>query len=77
MINNSVRQLEDNEMYAVIDTIPYDDITYVYFANIKDVEDLCVRKQLKKEAGNVLVGLDDKDEVDYALQLLVRKNLEA
>ena len=77
MINNSIRKLEDNETYAVIDTIPCQDGTFVYFVNIKDMDALCVRKQIKKETGNVLVGLDDKDEVDYALQLLVKKNLEA
>lgn len=77
MINNSIRQLENNETYAVIDTIPYDKGTYIYFSNIKDSDDLCVRKQLKNDVETILVGLDNKDEVDYALHLLIRKNLEA
>lgn len=77
MINNSVRQLEDNELYAVIDTIPFDKGLYVYLTNVKDTEDLCVRKQIQVENENVLVGLDNEDEVDYALKLLVEKNLEA
>ncbi|MDE5586887.1 MAG: hypothetical protein K2I72_00780 [Bacilli bacterium] len=77
MINNSVRKLEDNEMYAVIDTIPYNDGTYIYFSNIKDEDDLCIRKQLKKDTETLLIGLDNKEEVDFALQLLVQKNLEA
>ena len=74
MINNSIRQLEDNETYAVIDMIPDDKGTYVYLTNIKDEEDLCVRKEQDE---NVLVGLENEDEVDYALRLLVQKNLEA
>ena len=77
MINNSIRELEDNETYAVVDTIPYDNGTYVYLANIRDSEDFCVRKQLKKESETILAGLDNRDEVDYALQLLVQKNLAA
>ncbi len=77
MINNSIRQLEDNETYAVIDMIPDDKGTYVYLTNIKDEEDLCVRKQIKEQDENVLVGLENEDEVDYALRLLVQKNLEA
>ncbi len=77
MINNSIRELEDNETYAVIDTIPYNDGTYVYFSNIKDEDDLCIRKQLKKDTETILIGLDNNEEVDFALQLLVQKNLEA
>jgi len=77
MINNSIKQLENNETYAVIDTIPDDKGTYVYLTNIKDSDDLCVRKQLKNDLETVLVGLDNKEEVDYALHLLIQKNLEA
>ncbi len=77
MINNSIKQLENNETYAVIDTISGNQGTYIYFSNIKDENDLCVRKQLKNDQETILVGLDNKEEVDYALHLLIKKNLAA
>lgn len=77
MVNNSVILLEDNENYAVIDKIPSEKGTYVYLTNIKDTEDFCIRKEIEREEKFFLVGLENEEEVDYAMNLLVRKNLEA
>lgn len=78
MVNNTIIPLEDNENYAVIDKIKTEDGFYVYLANIKDTEDICIRKEVKKNQDEThLVPLKDENEVDNAFKLLVEKNLES
>ncbi|MDD6224222.1 MAG: hypothetical protein PUB18_04390 [bacterium] len=77
MINNSVIQLEDGNDYAVVEKISLVDKAYVYLTNIKDMEDFCVRKEIKKgedEEQNYLVGLDDDQEFEEAMRLFIEKN---
>ena len=73
MVNNSILELENNEKYAVIDKIPTEDGNYIYLSNIKDPNDFCVRKEIKKEEKIYLIGLKDEEEVDRALNLFQEK----
>lgn len=81
VVNNTIVPLEDNENYAVIDKIQTEDGFYVYLSNIKDNEDICVRKEITRtkdeDDENYLVPLKDETEVDHALNLLVEKNLDS
>ncbi|MBE6147023.1 MAG: hypothetical protein E7168_01665 [Firmicutes bacterium] len=74
MVNNSILELENHEQYAVIDKIPAEDGNYIYLSNIKDTNDFCVRKEIKKEEEFFLVGLKDEEEVDNALTLFQKKH---
>ncbi|MBQ9011047.1 MAG: hypothetical protein IJ093_00145 [Bacilli bacterium] len=68
--------LDNNLDYSILDEISLNSDTYVYLANIEDETDFCIRK-VKIEAGEkFLVGLDNDQEFDKALNLYytVHKN---
>lgn len=74
MIDNSRVVLEDNIEYLVVDKIKDGDISYVYLANSNNLEDVCVRKEIHENEKCFLVGLDNKEEVNKALNLFTEKN---
>ena len=74
MINNSCITLENDKEYCVIDKIKTDDKFFVYLSNVNDPEDFCVRKEIIEDEKTFLVGLDNKEEANYALELFAKKN---
>ena len=77
MIDNSSVVLENGTKYDVMDKIVDDnDRAYVYLINPKDNTDICIRKEIKDEEDNLLVGLDSEDEFKRALELFINKNKE-
>ena len=74
MVDNSRVVLEDNIEYLVVDKIKEKDFYYVYLINKRDDADLVIRKEVKENDGNYLVGLDDEEELEKALDLFLEKN---
>lgn len=67
--------LEDGIEYAVIDEIEQGNITFVYLINVLDSIDFCIRKVDSEINDEVLVGLDNDDEFDLALNLFEEKHI--
>lgn len=77
MVDNSRVILEDNIEYLVIAKINDNDKDYVYLVNKDDESDIVIRKEVIREnEEHYLIGLDNEDEVEYALNLFVEKNKE-
>ena len=78
MIDNSRIVLEDNIEYDVIEKIKDQDHYYVFLSNVNDIEDIVVRKEIVEEKDGIeehtLVGLDNEEELDKALNLFLEKN---
>lgn len=74
MVDNSRVILENHQEYYVIDKIVVDDKAYVYLANLEDPKDFCCRKEIIENDTTFLVGLDDKEEADMALNIFVEKH---
>lgn len=68
--------LEDGIQYAIIDELIINDIKYVFLSNIDDSEDFCIRKVLKENEEEFLVGLEDDSEFDLALMHFAKNNKE-
>ena len=66
--------LEGKE-YTVLDEIQTDNTTYVYFVNPNNLIDFCIRK-LVDEKKELLLGLNNAEEFEYALKLFEEKNKE-
>ena len=76
MIDNSSVTLENGIKYDVMDKIKNDNCSYIYLINPLDKKDICIRKEIKGEDDNYLVGLDSDDEFKKALELFISKNKE-
>lgn len=68
--------LEDGIVYAVIEEIESKDTRYVFLSNIDDNEDFCIRKVIKEDNEEILVGLDNDEEFDLALMLFSKNHKE-
>ena len=68
MIDNSKFNIDGIE-YTVLEKVD----NYVYLANVKDEEDVCIRKEIDEDGKKYLVGLDDEQEVYKALELFKQK----
>jgi len=73
MIDNSILKVND-KTYLVVDTICDNENKYVYFLNENDSNDFFVRKEMKKEDKNYLVGLKNDEEFINAMKLFGEKN---
>lgn len=58
--------LEDNLEYGILDEIVNKNTTYVYLYRLSDPKVFYIRKT----DGEMLNGLDDEDEYNYALSLI-------
>lgn len=74
MVNNSVLKLEDDNLYYVVDKLKHNDFYFVYLTNTNDSEDFCIRKEIEVNEEKILVGLDNEDELKFALKLFEEKN---
>ncbi len=59
--------LEDNQDYIVTDEILINGIKYVFLTNEKDVSSFCIRKVNIINNEEYLIGLDNKTELENAL----------
>jgi len=73
MVDNSVLKVDD-KIYLVIDTIYDNEIKYVYFLNEQNQKDIFIRKEIKENDKNYLIGLDSEEEILKALKLFEEKN---
>lgn len=74
MINNSIIKLEDGNTYTVVDKIEKLDKSYIYLANIENVQDFCIRKEITENGETFIVGLDNDQEYEEAMNLFIKKN---
>lgn len=70
----NVITLEDNKEYAEIDKIEYNNSTYLFLANIDNPEQFCLRKLIKENNEEFIVGLDSKEEFDNILMIFGQKH---
>ncbi len=74
MIDNSRVILENQKEYFVMDKITANNKVYVYLVNPDDPKDFCCRKEIEEDNKTFLVGLDNKEEADFALNLFAEKH---
>ena len=65
-------KLEDDEEYVAVEQISNKDVVYLYLANIKDENDICVRKKVE----DTIMPLEDEKEFQKAMILFAKKNKE-
>ncbi len=66
--------LEDGLKYLVVTTINDHDNCYMYLSEENNVNNFCIRKVIKKDNGEVIVPLENKEEFELALNLFKKKN---
>lgn len=67
-------EIDDNK-YLITDQIKDDKNEYAYLSNVKDVNDFFIRKIAVIDGEEFFVGLDSKEEFDYALKLFAEKHV--
>ena len=68
-------EIDDNK-YLITDQIKDDKNEYAYLSNVKDVNDFFIRKIAVLDGEEVFIGLDSKEEFDYALKLFAEKHID-
>lgn len=68
--------LEDNQDYIVTDEILINGIKYVFLTNEKDVSSFCIRKVNIINNEEYLIGLDNKTELENALNEFYKHHQE-
>ncbi|MGN1337675.1 MAG: hypothetical protein ACI4WW_04290 [Candidatus Coprovivens sp.] len=63
----------DNKRYAILNEIEDKGNKYVLFANLDDVNDICVRKVVVDEEDDYIVGLDNQEEFDRVMLLFSKE----
>lgn len=66
--------LENGEEYAEVNKIKHNDKTYLFFVNLKNDDDFCIRKLVNKDGKEVIIGLDDRAEFDEILNIFLENN---
>jgi len=69
----NVITLEDNIEYTEVDKIEYNNNTYVFLSDLENPENFCIRKLLKENDEEYIIGLDSKEEFDTILNLFTQK----
>lgn len=68
--------LEDNQDYIVTDEILINGIKYVFLTNEKDVSSFCIRKVNIINNEEYLIGLNNKTELENALNEFYKHHQE-
>lgn len=63
----------DNVKYSEVDTITYNNNNYVFFADLDNPENFCIRKLVKENEEEFFEGLNSKEEFDTLLNLFMQK----
>ncbi len=66
--------LENGIEYAEVEKIKHNENTYLFLVNLKNDDDFCIRKLIKENGKDMLVGLDGKAEFDEILRIFLRNN---
>lgn len=69
----NVVTLEDGKEYTEIERLEKDNNTYVFLSNLDNPNDFCIRKVIKDNDSDYIVGLTDDKEFDEILELFNRK----
>lgn len=72
-IEGKISILENNQEYEVIDTLEYNNKKYILFSNIKNIEDICVRKIIHKD-NDEYFSLLNETEFHDVMQKFIQKN---
>lgn len=64
--------LENGKKYCIINEIIYNNVKYIYFTNIEDIDDFTIRKEINNE----FVGLDNEEEFDKVVDIFIKKLAE-
>lgn len=65
----NVVTLEDGIEYTEIDRVKKDGNTYVFLSNLDNPNNFCIRKVIKEDEEDYIVGLEDDTEFDEVLKL--------
>lgn len=69
----NVVTLEDNIEYTEVDRVENNNNTYVFLSNLENPEDFCIRKLIKENNEEYIIGLDSKEEFDTILTIFKQK----
>lgn len=72
MYNVNVVEIDNKEYYLIKQLFEADNC-YCYFFNVENKHDMCIRKLIVKDGENYLVGLDDEEEFNFAMNLFIMK----
>lgn len=72
----NVITLEDNIEYTEVDKIEYNNNTYVFLSDLEKPENFCIRKLIKENEEEYIIGLDSKEEFDNILNLFMKKYID-
>ena len=62
--------LENGQEYIIFNKKTINNALYVYMVNLNNNKDIIIRKQFK----NMLIGLDDEEEFNIALNNMLNNN---
>ena len=63
----------NNIKYSEVDTINYNNNNYVFFADLDNPENFCIKKLIKENQEEFFEGLNSKEEFDTLLDLFMKK----
>ena len=66
--------LEDGLEYAEINKMKLNGKTYIFLTNLKNDDDFCIRRLIKKDNKEFFEGLSSKEEFDEVLREFYRSN---
>lgn len=69
----NVVTLEDGIEYTEVDKIEFNNNTYVFLSNLDNPENFCIRKLIKENEEEFIIGLDSDEEFDTILNLFTQK----
>lgn len=64
----------DGKKYFLVDSLSDNKNTYSYFSNVENVSDIKVLKDVKENEEEFFVSLNNKKEIEYALDLYYQKH---
>jgi len=62
--------------YMVIKELIIDGVTYIHLAQVESPEEICIRKIQIIDGDEMIVGLDNKEEFDKALEVFNNNHKE-
>ncbi|MCM1371228.1 MAG: hypothetical protein NC181_05020 [Clostridium sp.] len=65
--------LENGIEYLIANEINHGNNCYVYLMNENNSKDFCIRKKILENNHEFLIGLDDENEFEKALNLFLKK----
>lgn len=68
--------LEDDIEYGIAEKLIINNIQYICLVNMRDIEDYCIRKFAVIDNKEMIIGLDNEAEFDFALLHFTKKHQE-